>query len=230
MAAKQRNGNMKTKAFTLIELLVVMVIAAVIMAVALPGFMSMGKGKAMRAATSNIHSVLSLSRQWAITHRENVTVRYGEFFNGLHTETAGNKLVDSGANFADGSLKDHVLYNISTGGRGTIITNTATTITAGGLTWSTYDRYRIDERPITLSSYCINGEGEMYIQKSEPLFADVVFDNGSGVNAFSDSITFTSTGGLKPEIDKTIIIADRHEKMAPVNILIRWLTGGVTVQ
>jgi len=221
---------MKIKAFTLIELLVVMVIAAVIMAVALPGFMSMSKGKAMRGATRNIHSTLSLSRQWAITHRENVTVRYGEFFNGLHTEEAMNKLNDSGANFANGSLKDHVLYNITAGGHGTIITNTETTITAGGLTWAKYDRYRIDERPVTLSSYCINGENEMYIQKSEPLFADVVFDNGSGVNAFSDAMTFTSTGGLNSETNKTVIIADRHANMPPTKILIQWLTGGINVQ
>jgi len=229
MVAPQGNNDMKTKAFTLIELLVVMVIAAVIMAVALPGFMSMSKGKAMRMATRNIHSTLSLSRQWAITHRENVTVRYGEFFNGLHTEEAGNILVDSGASFA-GNLRDHVLYNITTGVHGTITTNTATTISASGLTWTKYDRYRIDERPVTLSSYCINGENEMYIQKSEPLAADTVFDNGSGVNEFSDLITFTSVGGLNSETNKIIIIADRHNKMETVTICVQWATGGIAVQ
>ena len=57
------------KAFTLIELLVVMVIAAVIMAVALPGFMSMNRGMAMRGATRSVKSTASLARQWAITHR-----------------------------------------------------------------------------------------------------------------------------------------------------------------
>lgn len=216
------------KGFTLIELLVVMVIAAVIMAVALPAFMSMNKGKAMRGATRNIHATVSLARQWAISHRENVTIRYGEFFNGLHTEGTTNKLNDCGASF-EGSLKGRVLYNITSGSHGTIITNTATTITASGLTWDKYDRYRIDERPVTLSSYCINGENEMYIQQSQPLPADVVFNNGSGVNEFSDSVTFTSTGGLKQEADKTIIIADRHANMAPAKILVRWLTGGISV-
>src|SRR5450759_5345180 len=60
-------------AFTLIELLVVMVIAAVIMAVSLPSFLSMGRGAGMRTAVNNIRSTVALSRQWAITHREEIT-------------------------------------------------------------------------------------------------------------------------------------------------------------
>lgn len=219
------------KAFTLIELLVVMVIAAVIMAVGIPSFMNIGKGKAMRTATSNIRSVVSLSRQWAITHRENVTIRYGEFFNGLHTEAAGETLVDRGGSFPiDGSLKNHVLFKITGGGNAKIITNTANTITAPGLNWAPYDRYRIDDPPITLSSYCVNnGDGD-YIQKSEPLPADVVFNNDSGVSAFSGSMEFTSTGGLSTETNKIVIIADRHTNGVATTILIQWLTGGITVQ
>ena len=64
---------MKTKAFTLIELLVVMVIAAVIMAVAVPSFIGMGRGAGMRTAVNNVRSTAALSRQWAITHREQIT-------------------------------------------------------------------------------------------------------------------------------------------------------------
>ena len=60
-------------AFTLIELLVVMVIAVVIMAVSLPSFISMGRGAGMRTAVNNISSTVALSRQWAITHREQIT-------------------------------------------------------------------------------------------------------------------------------------------------------------
>ena len=60
-------------AFTLIELLVVMVIAAVIMAVSLPSFISMGRGAGMRTAVNNIRSTVALSRQWSITHREQIT-------------------------------------------------------------------------------------------------------------------------------------------------------------
>jgi prepilin-type N-terminal cleavage/methylation domain-containing protein len=59
--------------FTLIELLVVMVIAVVIMAVSLPAFISIGRGAGMRAAVNNVRSTVALSRQWAITHREQIT-------------------------------------------------------------------------------------------------------------------------------------------------------------
>ena len=71
LVAKPRGTDMK-KAFTLIELLVVMVIAAVIMAIALPGFFGMSRSMAMRGETANIHAKLALCRQWAITHREKV--------------------------------------------------------------------------------------------------------------------------------------------------------------
>ncbi|MFH0922301.1 MAG: prepilin-type N-terminal cleavage/methylation domain-containing protein [Fibrobacterota bacterium] len=62
-----------SSAFTLIELLVVMVVAAIIMAVSLPSFISMGRGIGMRTAVNNVHSTVALSRQWAITHREEIT-------------------------------------------------------------------------------------------------------------------------------------------------------------
>ena len=62
-----------TSGFTLIELLVVMVIAVVIMAVSLPSFISMGRGAGMRTAVNNVRSTVALSRQWTITHREQIT-------------------------------------------------------------------------------------------------------------------------------------------------------------
>lgn len=72
-ADAQRSTLDAPRAFTLIELLVVMVIAAVIMAVSLPSFISMGRGAGMRTAVNNVRSTLALSRQWAITHREQIT-------------------------------------------------------------------------------------------------------------------------------------------------------------
>jgi len=50
-----------------------MVIAVVIMAVSLPSFISMGRGAGMRTAVNNVRSTVALSRQWAITHREEIT-------------------------------------------------------------------------------------------------------------------------------------------------------------
>jgi prepilin-type N-terminal cleavage/methylation domain-containing protein len=74
-ALLHKEGNMK-KGFTLLELLVVMVIVAVISAVALPSFLSMGKGAALRTTTANVYANLSLARQWAITHRTTTILRY----------------------------------------------------------------------------------------------------------------------------------------------------------
>jgi len=50
-----------------------MVIAVILMAVSLPSFISVGRGAGMRTATSSIRSTVALSRQWAITHREEIT-------------------------------------------------------------------------------------------------------------------------------------------------------------
>lgn len=73
--ATEQGGTDMKKAFTLIELLVVMVIAVALMALAIPGFMSINRGAAMRGSARSVHSTASLARQWAITHRGNVSVQ-----------------------------------------------------------------------------------------------------------------------------------------------------------
>ena len=64
--------------FTLIELLTVIAVMAMIIAIATPAFIGMGRGAGMRGAVSGTKSTLSLLRQWAITHREEVTFYYVE--------------------------------------------------------------------------------------------------------------------------------------------------------
>jgi len=66
------------RGFTLIELLVVIVLMAIIIAISVPAFVGMGRGSGMRGAVRSVHSTLSLLRQWAITHREQVTFVYFE--------------------------------------------------------------------------------------------------------------------------------------------------------
>ena len=46
------------------------------MAIATPAFIGLGRGVGMRGAVNSISSTLSLLRQWAITHREEVTFYY----------------------------------------------------------------------------------------------------------------------------------------------------------
>ena len=65
--------NGQKKSFTLIELLFVMLIIAIISAISIPAFISMGRGASMRSTVSSVYNTLSLARQWAITHREEIT-------------------------------------------------------------------------------------------------------------------------------------------------------------
>lgn len=58
---------------TLIEMLLIMVIMAILMGIAVPAFMSMGKGTGMKAVVNAVHSSMALSRQWAITKKEPVS-------------------------------------------------------------------------------------------------------------------------------------------------------------
>ncbi len=60
----------RRQAFTLVELLVVIAIVGVLLALVLPSFTGMGRGSAMRSASMQLRSTVSLARQWAITHRE----------------------------------------------------------------------------------------------------------------------------------------------------------------
>jgi prepilin-type N-terminal cleavage/methylation domain-containing protein len=79
------------KGFTLLELLVVMVIVTVISAIAIPGFIGLGKGQALRGVTSNVHSTLALARQYSITHKTTVIFRYCyETTNGIYKRSFYN--------------------------------------------------------------------------------------------------------------------------------------------
>ena len=61
------------------ELLVVIAIMAIIMGITVPAFNTMGKGSGMRGAISQLRSTISLSRQWAITHRQPVYIIFPDF-------------------------------------------------------------------------------------------------------------------------------------------------------
>jgi len=74
---EQRTKNTRhsraASGMTLLELLVVMVIMGIILSISVPAFTSMGRGAAMRGAVSSVRATLTQARQWAITHREQVT-------------------------------------------------------------------------------------------------------------------------------------------------------------
>ena len=64
------------RGFTLVELLIVMVLMAIIIGMAAPAFIGMGRGAGMRGGVRAVCSTLSLLRQYAITHRETVYFAY----------------------------------------------------------------------------------------------------------------------------------------------------------
>jgi prepilin-type N-terminal cleavage/methylation domain-containing protein len=70
------DGCLLPSAFTLVELLIVMVLMAIIVGMAVPAFLGIGRGAGMRGGVSSVCSTLSLLRQWAITHREEVSFAY----------------------------------------------------------------------------------------------------------------------------------------------------------
>lgn len=65
------------RGITLIELLMVIVIMMIVMGLSGAAFTGMTRGTSERAAISQITSALALSRQYAITHRENVFFAFG---------------------------------------------------------------------------------------------------------------------------------------------------------
>ncbi len=69
---------------TLLELLLVIAVMAIVLAISMPAFTSMGRGAGMRGAVAEIKSSIALARQWAITKRERVTFDCG------HDATATN--------------------------------------------------------------------------------------------------------------------------------------------
>ncbi len=66
------------RGFTLVELLLVILLMAIIIGISSPAWIGMGRGAGMRGSVRAVSSTLSLLRQWAITHKENVTFYYFE--------------------------------------------------------------------------------------------------------------------------------------------------------
>lgn len=64
----------RKRGFTLAELLAVMLIMVILMGMAVNAFYGMGRGARMRGAVASFNTALSLTRQYAITRSEPLTI------------------------------------------------------------------------------------------------------------------------------------------------------------
>lgn len=62
--------------FTLVELLIVIALIATVISISAPSFVGLGREAGMNGSVRSLQSTLALLRQWAITHREQVTFHY----------------------------------------------------------------------------------------------------------------------------------------------------------
>ena len=63
--------------FTLIELMIVLVVAGIVMAMGLPAFASYRSTLALKAARNQLNEDIRIARQFAVTRRAPVFVRFG---------------------------------------------------------------------------------------------------------------------------------------------------------
>ncbi len=82
----------RLRGFTLVEMMVVIVIAAIVMAIAIPSFVKMTSGSAVRSGTRLVAAQLRLTRQHAISQRRTIAlIMPGEI---KATSTGNNLLPD----------------------------------------------------------------------------------------------------------------------------------------
>lgn len=76
----------RLRGFTLVEMMVVIVIAAIVMAIAIPSFVKMTSGSAVRSGTRLVASQIRLTRQEAISQRRTIALLLPTTLAGLPDE------------------------------------------------------------------------------------------------------------------------------------------------
>ena len=76
MILRTSDNSLRRQAFTLIELLAVMTIMLMMMGLVVASSFGASRGQRLRAATESIRTSMALSRQYAVAHNTEVTVRF----------------------------------------------------------------------------------------------------------------------------------------------------------
>lgn len=85
-------STVRRRAFTLLELIVVVMIAGLVMAIAVPPFVSLRDRSAVRTATADLGALFSSARQMAITRRTTVAVVFDTVAGMVQLRTGGHTL------------------------------------------------------------------------------------------------------------------------------------------
>lgn len=129
--------------FTLLELLTVMAIVLILMTMSLAAYHGLTRGASVDGAVLNLRSSMALARQFAVTHRCKVFVRFKQdgtnssylvcASEGWHEGADGvpNKLTLGYNNhWVPGAMVGSIVYNLTDGSYGIITENTDMTLTA----------------------------------------------------------------------------------------------------
>jgi len=204
------------KAFTLIELLVVIVIMAIIVGMSIPAFRGMGKAAEMNGTVRALCSTISLTRQWAITHRESagVIVETNLFF----AFRGDDKTMVSHSGVGDSAVKKAVAeykYELDT------------TSTNAVWVWK-LKRYFIHKTPSDVSSaysYIV------FDNLSDPVIFTGVVLNMKTKGKVVNGVRFKTDGGIKTTDDDNYVVecTNVDGTGSGKRITINLLTGGVHV-
>jgi len=205
---------MNKKGFTLVELLIVIVLMGIIAGMTVPAFIGMGRGAEMRGVVRSLCSTISLTRQWAITHRETagVIIETNMFFA---FRGDANSLV-SQADILNGSVN----------AIGKVVADlTQYFIASTGETGYQLANYRVYKNgsPLSVQRHAV------FDNLSDPVVFDgIIFKIGAG-----NTLVFQSAGGLEQVMHAEFPIEIRDVRKPDIvvkKIVVSWLTGAVKVQ
>jgi prepilin-type N-terminal cleavage/methylation domain-containing protein len=215
------------KAFTLIELLLVIVLMGIMLGMAVPMFSGMSKGAEMKGAVRSLSSTISLTRQWAITHKETVGVIVDEhtFFAVSMDKTSGTV---SGSDILNGRVNvDGKLLGKD------IVMNQGQPNETRTTLYGKIKKIGTALYFVTLAGDKANVSGDftIYNNISDPVAFDGVLLKMKANGAEANGLTFRTTGGLKDEKDYTIEMSNVQKPDVVVKtITVNWLVGSVRVE